>query len=762
MATKIGVWDPLSGRLPNIKDDITFAQYFVQNDGEYEDLNLSFKKGEWLVYLVDDNNESHWYKSNSGMITVSSIGNTNAPDSDWYTKIFINANGQITGGSTLSAEDLPPHTHTSEEIGQLDDSIWAVVAKIFQTQKYNNQGNVEFRVDENLKKITARVIVDEETIGTNEFGQLYAIASSNGGNGSIDKNLLSELETLKTAIENLKIEIDNKPNGSYLIDVNDIPIDEQTITINNAGQLQATAMKNQKHTHVLSDITDLPSFVKIAAKDQQLSLEIDTPLTAVNISGETIEKSFILINEYVKTLTDTVNELKSQSGKIKPAEPNNLSFATYKIDNAQTTVYNKYKKEVEAYIGPKISLSTIDGVYPPNKGILQIILDDVLIDSLDLTQDLKDGIVGNFNIMLRDSYEGNPNSIGFYKSLHFIWTSSSLADKPHTIQVAQTIGEKTYTSQQIKFNSVSKIKKLEPLISDTKTTDNDMYVSGIPCSKKETIKIQGTWKFMYNQEFYPKSFVTTNGEYNMTFVKNILTVDATKTFDINDATKALYIQIKDYDNLDVFKDTISATNLRYDNTFAETYRYIYSEKKQTYNEYNPKDKLPGGSAVILNSIMQVSKQNYSHINGPNYSDNDLIVAHNRACQEAVFCFECPEFINNFYVDIVDKYNTAFSVGIDGLIKGLTIDACLTNSYKPEYWASTYKSYNGNSNVLDKSFGALDLFRSTSKRKYMTFGKQPNINSGRLFVRFLIEDGYNLNIDTAVKSIVESISSQIGG
>lgn len=762
MATKIGVWDPLSGRLPNLKDDITFAQFYVQNDGEDESLGLSFKIGEWLVYIVDDNNEPHWYKSSSGMVTVSSIGNTNAPESNWYTKIFINANGQITGGDILAVEDLPAHTHAAREIEYLDDSVWTAVATIFQTQKFNNQGNVEFLIDEKLKKITARVIVDEETIGTNEFGQLYVMAMADGGQGGGGNT--ADLDAIRSDIENLKIEIQNKFKG-YVLDVNDIPIDEQTITINNAGQLQATAMKNQKHTHVMSDIEDLPEHVKIAAKNQQLSLEIDSDVTAINISGETIEKSFILINEYMKKLTESITVLQEQSGKIQPSEPNNISYSTYTVDNFITKAYDKYKNEVDVYIGPYLKVSSVEGVYPPNKGLLQVKVDGSVVESIDLSKEPQAGNIGNFSISYKDSYEGNPNYTGFYKSLHFTWTSYALPDTKHTIQIAQVIGPTTYESQPFTVNTVSKISNMEALSVETASTVNEDFVSGIPCSKKELVKIQATWKFMYNQDFYPINFLNSNGDLSMYFDKNIMTVDVTQSFNGTDSgTKSIYLQLKDYETgADVFKEIVSTGNIRYDNTIADVYRYVWDEKKETYEEYNPKDKLPTGNAIILNSILQATREDYSYIDGPDYTDNVMIMAHGKECQEAVFCFDCPDFVNNFYVDIVDRYNNSLSTSKTGIINGLNIDACLTNSYNPEYWASTYRSYDGNSNVVDDStFGALDLFRSTAKRKWITFGKQPNIKPGRLFVRFLIENGYNINIDKAVTSIVESLTAQIGG
>src|SRR5574344_1443798 len=140
----VGIWNPNSGSLPHHSSSITFAQYFVTEAGSFIDsslsLNLSFNLGDWLIFIVDDDYVEHWYKTAGGLVTVSSIGNSNNINQGWYSKVYINGNGEITDAGYISEDDdsgsntLPAHTHTSSEITDFSSAIWPIVEKIFKNQ----------------------------------------------------------------------------------------------------------------------------------------------------------------------------------------------------------------------------------------------------------------------------------------------------------------------------------------------------------------------------------------------------------------------------------------------------------------------------------------------------------------------------------------------------------------------------------------------------------------------------------------------------
>ena len=48
----VGTWTPESAVLPDIDIDCTFAQFYITESGKIDGLNIDFKVGNWLVYLI--------------------------------------------------------------------------------------------------------------------------------------------------------------------------------------------------------------------------------------------------------------------------------------------------------------------------------------------------------------------------------------------------------------------------------------------------------------------------------------------------------------------------------------------------------------------------------------------------------------------------------------------------------------------------------------------------------------------------------------
>ena len=115
-------------------------------------------------------------------------------------------------------------------------------------------------------------------------------------------------------------------------------------------------------------------------------------------------------------------------------------------------------------------------------------------------------------------------------------------------------------------------------------------------------------------------------------------------------------------------------------------------------------------------------------------------------------------MNNFYVDIVDDEDQPYPVNKDGTLKGIEIYASVAPSTVLTRWVNCNVPYAGFGHWTNRDiFNGLDLFRSTQERRWVTFGKDPIIDEGYLYIKLLISKPVNLR--ALVKSIEESINER---
>jgi hypothetical protein len=851
--TYVGVWNPNSGLLPTIKSGIQFAQYFVTDSGTSSDLGISFDDGDWLIYLVDDSNVGHWYKTSAGVVTVSTIGsssNQNAPAADWYTKVYVNAAGKITDAKSIESADLPSHTHSVSDIPDITTAIWPAVKSTFQNQKlgnvkfdiddelqkitahivtdeetidtnengqlyatgvasgtvpsdivtqdqitgfiskdtlessvwpiissiFQNQklGNVKFSVDEKTKKITAAVVVDKETIDTNELGQLYSIVNDSSGT-QIDLSnasfTISQVVNLESELTSIKNSISSISTTSGIVDVNDIPIDESTIIIDSNGNLSAVAQKNQAHTHVMDDITDLPQeYAAVAATKQ--TIESDTQDMSVgyfNFKNQKLDYAISSINKYLSTITNALSEINEKAGKISPVKPSQLSSDfSYKITNDTVQAYNKLTGEIEnCYYGGNISIKSIDGIFPYNEGTLFIYIDGSSVETLSLSEVSKDSSnvsSGNFTYSVKDAYT-DENYTGFYYTLNFSWSyKSTLSNGMHTMCLKQKLSDGTIlSSSTLQFGVVN---SLNGIIDDSSISikgsynSNDSYVSGVPRCTSSSIANTLKYDIKYTDTYIPIDFVTSDSGASVakSYNSESITGTITESFSQKDGTNVTSFILKDFDGVIIYNEMFSSPNLHFDSTKYEKYRVLLSDSK--YIAYDASKELPEGSLVIVNGNASVkNNQSYTAFNGPDYTKLAQIIEHDKQVREVVLRFNCTKFINNFYINLLQSDGSSFETNYDGTMNGIIIDSYITDSSSVPEWLSSIKSYDGLSSYEDSNFGTLDLFKSDSKIKYFTFGRVPSFTLGYLYVKIMLDDSYSLDFDTAVSSIIESLETQ---
>src|SRR5574344_576869 len=850
--TYVGVWNPNSGSLPTIKSGIQFAQYFVTDSGSSSDLGISFDNGDWLIYLVDDSNVGHWYKTSAGVVTVSTIGsnNGNAPAADWYTKVYVNAAGKISDAKSIEADYLPKHTHSISDIPDLTNALWPVVKSTFQNQKL---GNVKFDIDDSLQKITAHIVTDEETIDTNEHGQLYAIGGAGTGetvpSDIVTKDQITGFiskDTLETSIwpiiekvfqnqklGNVKFSVDevthkitasvvvdeetintnelgqlysivkdtsgtqiDLSNASFtisqvvnleseltaikksiasastsgIVDVSDIPIDESTIIIDSNGNLAAVAQKNQPHTHVMNDISNLPQqYAAVAATKQTIESDTqDMDNGYFKLKNQKLDYAISSINKYLSTITDTLEVLGRKAGKIVPIEPKGVtSEFSFKINNDTVQAYNKIDKKVETcFYGGNISITSLDGVYPYNSGTVLIYLDGSPVESLslsDMNAETAVGSVGNFSYSIKDAYT-DKNYTGFYYNLYFSWSyKDTLSNGEHTLSVKHKLADGTVlSSSPLTFGVVNSINGLiDDAVSIKESyTINDSFTSGIPKCTSDNIVNTLVYDIQYTGTYVPMNFITSDEGTTISTAYNNESITGTikEYFKKENGKKVTSIKLTDFNGTTIYDKMFASPYLRFDTSSFEEYRVILDG--DTFYPYDSKNLLPDGNLVIVNGMVSsLNNQSYTLYGGPDYSSLQKVKEHGDDFREIILRFTCTKFINNFFMNIENAGGAAFESEYNGTLKGIIVDSWITNSSTVKKWLSSITSYNGYSSYDDSDFGTLDLFRSTAKKKYFTFGRTPTFNLGYLYVKILLKDGYTLNTNIAIASIIESLAEQ---
>lgn len=219
MNTFYGVWSPLSGVLPDVKD-LDFAAYYITESGSLPNDDVLYTKDSWLIYICESRgtlSERTYWRTTTGVVVFNPDSHTNVPDSGYYTKIRLDNSGNIVAASDIEYDDLPQELHNKLEAVS-DDNLNNLITKQLSSIFQNNALNpIQFKFDEKTGKISASLKLDENSININEFGQLYSSGvlnidadseSESFGNITVDlSTVTSELDKIKTKISDLENQI---------------------------------------------------------------------------------------------------------------------------------------------------------------------------------------------------------------------------------------------------------------------------------------------------------------------------------------------------------------------------------------------------------------------------------------------------------------------------------------------------------------------------------------------------------------------------
>lgn len=757
----------------------------------------------------DTSTISFEYDDKTGTITgeVNYDGSTIGQDA--YGALATIGGGSGGSSGSISIKDVEDLT---SKIKELED-------KISRNTIITNLGSgLESNVSTGGTELN--ISVDGSSIQINSYGQLEVnpdfVVNNNGeiesnqpcGNAHIDVDKVDGLED--------KVEEILKQNGC-VPDVNDIPIDGTSIIVNKQGQLSAVSTAIAHHTHSIKDITDL-DFNKLKwASDQSIQGDnnIDFSKGRVNLADQTVGGSISILNKELEKINNNLKEVETRAGKLEPPTPPYIDYTTIYIEKykEKETLINILSGESEE-AGTDVIIRT-DAIYPWNRGSIEFRIfgegydkEGTIIGSIDLSNEIEKGkksTDGTITVIDKmNFYKGTAifaNSEADSIKLEYNWSTTCEREKikpgKYTIRALQKLPENTafYLSKNTIevniYNTTDAV--IIPTIKDEDTVFPNANVSGIKVYQGERVirgkvLVKNAYSGIFSKPnalswhdipsnmdmtLSPTSYYEGSASYDI-----VIPIDNPKYSDANILLK--------YKNLSNEKDStavIKVPKFEYDSTNLniEKYRCVNADENSGYEGrpsitgkqifYDPSKRLPADALVIRNNIATTTNDKNYYPLGPNYNDNIDVDGK----RWITFMFP-SEYRNNIYMDIVKEDGTSFDVQKNGTLKDVEIYVGqgmyekASNESVPELWIDGNKPYvgYGAASVTDPiaSYPGLDLFRSSNFRRWVTFGQNPYMEGGMVFVRIGI-GGYSgntdnphansLNCEILVNSILESLN-----
>lgn len=861
MNTNYGVWTPLSGALPDVKD-LDFGAFYITESGSLSGDSTSYVKDNWLIYICEARgtlSERSYWRVTNGVVLFNPDSHTNVPDAGYYTKIRLDNAGNIVAAGDIEYDDLP--AEAVEKFEQIsDDNLNKLIAvQLANIFKNNSLNPIQLKYDSKTGKIGATLQIDEETIGVNELGQLCVIgAAESDSSTTVDlsavttsiEELQERVETLEETVVQIKpiqgqgISISVQKGGSVIsakIDeesltynsegqlcvnpevlseylntegggscanhthtaaqiedladyvtkiintssITDVVksnlesvVDGTTIILNSSGQLEAIATNVQKHQHVMNDITDLnQNIANVWASNQRLHAANDNQdfnSGAILMSSLTIGEVLIAFNELLKEQADNLTNFQGKLGTIEPVEPGLIDTVTFVDKSNKVKAFDVVTEEETTVSESTTVISTTDVIYCDGS-VIHAFIDDEEVESFKAYDDNDKtfgiGNYGNFTITYYgDAYPKFKTFQGYYKGFSFQYSIKGLSEGIHTVYFTQeNVNEGTITKSDVVTFKTMETFKPNAVITFLKQPDYTGFVSGVKVfNGTPELTVQVAAK-NFTKRFAP---ILKN---TYTVLNNTYTLERERTSDGMTLYKAITVDVGDYyGNVNV-KTSIADWSGNYtdfesnsifinvDTSTEEKYRVV-----QEQGEMTPVDagtdvfSVYDSSSSLLDKYAnegQVKDHNFI-LGNVDYSDNNLgpDYSSKSSPQMITLRFECPQ-MNNFYFDLYDDEGAVYSTNKNGTVKGLEVYAGIAPSNVVTRWVNCNVPYAGYGHWEDtKVFNALDLFRTEGARRWVTFGKDGDANSGYLYLK-LITTGKAVNLQKLIASIEECLDER---
>lgn len=672
------------------------------------------------------------------------------------------AGGSIT--STPKTIQIKDVKNLSEKIAELEENI-KNNSRVYRAGLEDKNGEVSVKVD-------------GLTVYFNEEGELAA-----RGGGDLDADDLacgehthtsSSIEDFEDAVKVIIGEYDKN------IHVSDIPIDNETIIINNNGELSAVAMKTQPHTHKMKDIEDLdPKKADVWASEQFLrgqSRDGQHDFTNISI-GDAVD----ILNKDSKTLDNRLDEIEDRINKTVAPEPNLLDKSEITLSGPnELQVYDVIdNKKVTAYTGIEAIISS----FYAKKSVVRCYINDEERVIIHIDQDIKEGTVSNGVGQLRvldvkDSYQGVSLYEGFYNSISLSYIIYGMLEGVYKIKFTQELEDGTILESSTKTFYVYDKKHIGNFIKDTSISEGEYkYVSGVKY-RTSPIKavISPTISNAFNSRFIIQDLLF--------FEDNLVPIK-----EINLEEKTIY-----FDNVDIEIDKVDTYTVKnfivkwlgsestypsvflpylYDDTkdYIESYRttilndneidrddswdpYKTDETLFTIYDYDVTKPVAQVEPYIVNNITSRASKDFTKFDGPDYTRN--FITDKDGYKWMQFRFPIERF-RNISIELTGPNKDSLDVDKFGCLKDFKIFLGLASSSNTvNKWIDGNKPYNGNSSLDDFDiFPGLDLFKSKNNKRQITIGNKPYSGKlSHLFVRI----GMKKDIDC--KTFIDSIRNSL--
>lgn len=765
----ISAWSPSDLVLPKVQEDTQYGMWFVTEEGSIDGLDISFKEGDWLVYLKKDGVGS-WFKTSGGISVFNGTSSANNPDPGIYTKFRLDNAGNIIGAEYLEEKDLPKHKHAFSDIEQkpLVDFIQRTVGAMFQNRTFSS---IKTTYDDETRTISSEVNYDGLTLSQNEFGELIAVGGGGGGGtggASIEDLSCGSHSHSAEQIEGLKEFVINVMNSNSSLNVKDIPIDGTTIVLNSNGQLSAVAAGIQKHTHKMDDITDLNQNIANVWASNQL-LQGDFSDGRWNFTGQTIGYSIKIMNSEFKNIQKKLDSLENVLSAVEVPEPGHLDMTDLTVVYPNETKVLDKDTLNEVIADTTATVSTKEYFYPANEGIFKVYIDDELVQTVKFDSTTALCKQGNFKMTdMRDAWFGTPMYMGKYQAMKVSYDCNDLKEGYHSIFFVHEIGKDSYRTKAVKFTTYQSTKpKLD--ISNLSYPKNNFWVSGINKYKHhegDCISFTPVLSDAYVSRFIPSKYFTytVNGGEELSakplrmekgsiyFATQEVPVEKAKNTRVTVKCTAynllgqkvehvFYVPELNWDDTDV-----EQYRVKLESGFADQTPAVISAKQLLpYESNNP---IPKYELVIKNNIAVVDKSDNSAQGGADYSiyPNGEYYWVNLKVPSS--------YLGNVNLSLKKGDGSLFDLNKDGTLKDIKIFIAQSDTDVPAVWVNGNVPYKGYGAAKGLDFSGLDLFKSTQSNRQITFGQRPQIKEGYLFIRVGVKN--SIDLGSLVESVKESI------
>ena len=766
----VGTWTPESAVLPDIDIDCTFAQFYITESGKIDGLNIDFKVGNWLVY-IKENGKDNWFQAN-GTVAVNTVNNNFYPKPGQYTKIQLDNMGNIIDTHELEPHDLPSHTHNVDEIEGFNDSIVKTVVNHITSDV---DCPVKFRWQKETNSIGVSLNVDETTIKVNQFGQLTI--NSDVLPGGTCSNPDIDIDNIKidvTQVEGLDSYVTAKINDSNIIggkNLSDL-VDEQTIIVNQYGQLTAISSSIVPHTHTLNEISDFPTeFLQFASEQSFKNIDFSNgkwDLSTVTIGGAIKE-----FNEELVSIEENLDYLNRLAGKVLPQQPYYIDCTKldYKVlDSIKVVDFNTNEK-VDAGEGFSV---TSEMIYPM-KGTLSLYANGIKLSSWNIDEVYSD-ITWKYK---GDFYEFDKNYQEFYEGFKFSYSNKTLEEDSYTVYFIHEFEDKVIKSSEFSFN-VYRTPESDyvPFVDIMQNVNNTDVISGVPCYNKNQDFIFKPKVSNYKaSKFYPVDFVRFNDRPLSVIgaTENIITFEEiTITLETPNEYISTSFDVYGFDGTKKMTKTVESNHVLYNNSTVEKeYRVFPTDSSLTripskninylgFIDYDSSKELYQGEheCYIINDVAYSEFRDFTITNGPIYNSDSGESIDGRYYHWIELKMKCPTNIKSLSMKFQNNKGHYFTTDKYGVMNDVKVYFGFSDkeTLLPSKYVDGQKYYIPWTFYESREFPGLDLSRSDDYTKVYTLGSTDfQTKDTDLYICLAIARNLDLSvlIDSIKKSFIDN-------